>query len=228
MTILYVLSIFFRWLHNHRSGVDQTQDFSSTDWYTPGFVNIKKKKTKRLSPYGEHEIWNIEDLKTVVKYEPHKRNKAALALLWDLNGRNHEITLLRTKHVRLRERYGEGEIQHQAKTGSGPILLTFSFPYVRDWLNEHPFRNTPEARLICSLNNGAPIKSEALWTMMKQLKSRITRMIKSWEITDETERERLRVLLTTKKFNPYCLRHSSISHESDFLPDYALKALQAS
>jgi len=32
----------------------------------------------------------------------------------------------------------EGEIPHEAKTGTGPILLTCSFPYVRDWLNEHP------------------------------------------------------------------------------------------
>jgi site-specific recombinase XerD len=132
---------FLRWLHNCRINL------------TPAFVNIKKKKTKRLSPYGEHEIWDIEDLKAVIKYEPHKRNKAALALLWDLNGRNHDITLLRIKHIRFRERYGEGEIPHQAKTGSGPILLTFSFPYVRDWINEHPFRNTPEARLICNLNS---------------------------------------------------------------------------
>ena len=142
---------------------------SSTDWYTPEFVNIKKKRTKRLSPYGEHEIWDIKELQTVIKYEPHKRNKAILSLLWDLNGRNHEITLLRLKHIRLNERYGEGEIPYQAKTGSGPILLTLSFPYVRDWLNEHPFRNSPEARLVCSLINGAPIKPEALWTMMKQL-----------------------------------------------------------
>jgi hypothetical protein len=132
-------------------------------------VNIKKKRTKRLSPYGEHEIWDIKELQTVIKYEPHKRNKAILSLLWDLNGRNHEITLLRLKHIRLNERYGEGEIPYQAKTGSGPILLTLSFPYVRDWLNEHPFRNSPEARLVCSLINGAPIKPEALWTMMKQL-----------------------------------------------------------
>jgi hypothetical protein len=35
------------------------------------------------------------------------------------------------------------EIPHEAKTGTGPILLTCSFPYVRDWLNEHPFRNEP-------------------------------------------------------------------------------------
>ncbi len=37
----------------------------------------------------------------------------------------------------------KGGRRNQAKTGSGPILLTFSFPYVRDWLNEHPFRNEP-------------------------------------------------------------------------------------
>jgi integrase/recombinase XerD len=217
------LKHFFRWLHN--CSLDQAKDHPSspTDWYTPDYVNIKKKKTKRLSPYGEHEIWDINELQTVIKYEPHKRNKAILSLLWDLNGRNHEITLLRLKHIRLNERYGEGEIPYQAKTGSGPILLTFSFPYVRDWLNEHPFRNSPEARLICSLNNGAPIKPEALWTMMKQLRLRIIRLIETGSISDDIERERLQVLINTKRFNPYCLRHSSISHDSDYLPDYALK-----
>ena len=100
---------FFRWLHN--CNFDQAKDHpsSSTDWYTPGFVNIKKERTKRLSPYGEHEIWDIKDLQTVIKYEPHKRNKAILSLFWDLNGRNHEITLPRLKRIRLNERYGEGE-----------------------------------------------------------------------------------------------------------------------
>lgn len=149
---------FFRWLYNCKIMSDkglETVEQSSSDWHTPVFVNIRTKRTKRLSPYGENEIWDIEELKTVIKYESYKRNKAALALLWDLNGRNHEITLLKIKNIRLRERYGEGEIPHQAKTGSGPILLTFSFPHVRDWLNEHPFRNTPGARLICNLNNGA-------------------------------------------------------------------------
>jgi hypothetical protein len=71
---------------------------------------------------------------------------------------------LKIKNVRLRENYGEGDIPYQAKTGSGPILLTCSFPYVRDWLNEHPFKNSPEASLICNLLNGSPIKPEAMWT----------------------------------------------------------------
>jgi integrase/recombinase XerD len=85
-------------------------------------MNIKKKRTKRLSPYGEHEIWDIKELQAVIKYEPHKRNKAILSLLWDLNGRNHKITLLRLKHIRLNEQYWEGEIPYQAKTGSQNIL----------------------------------------------------------------------------------------------------------
>jgi hypothetical protein len=32
------------------------------------------------------------------------------------------------------------EVPHEAKTGTGRILLTYVL-YVRDWLNEHPFRN---------------------------------------------------------------------------------------
>ncbi len=43
--------------------------------------------------------------------------------------------------------------------GGGPILLTCSFPYVRGWLNNYPFRNQPEARVICSLYNGSPVKN---------------------------------------------------------------------
>lgn len=58
---------------------------------------------------------------------------------------------------------------------------------------------------------------------MMQLRSRIRRLAETGAITDEGEREKLRVLLSTKKFNPYCFRRSSISHDSDFLPDYALK-----
>jgi integrase/recombinase XerD len=122
------------------------------NWNSPDFLkNVKEKKTKRLSPYVENELWQKEELLSIIKYESFKRNKAILSLMWDLNARPHEITLLKIKHIRLKDKYGEGEIPHEAKTGSGPILLTLSFPYVRDWLNEHPFKNEPNARLICNL-----------------------------------------------------------------------------
>jgi integrase/recombinase XerD len=200
------LKYFFRWVYNCRknSGNNDNKNLSTmsqSEWETPAFVKIKEKKSKRLSQYSETELWERDEILSIVKYEPYKRNKAALTLLWDLDARNHEITLLKIKNIRFREKYGEGEIPHEAKTGSGPVLLTCSFPYVRDWLNEHPFKNEPNARLICNLQNGAPVKPDTLWKVMRKIRS----------------------LINTNKWNPYFIRHSAITSDSDFLPEYALK-----
>ena len=106
------IKYFFRWLHNYDD--KRFDDVQFSDWKTPDFVRIKKKKTKRISPYLENELWEKEDLLAIIKYEPFKRNKAILSLLWDLDARPHEVALLRIKHIRLKERYGEGEIPHDA------------------------------------------------------------------------------------------------------------------
>lgn len=218
------IKYFFRWLHNQKERENKGLEIIPTsDWITPTFVQIKEKRTKPISPYLETELWERDEILSIVKYEPYKRNKAALSLLWDLNARNHEVTSLRIKHIRLREKYGEGEVPYESKTGTGPTLFTSSFQYVRDWLNEHPFRNEANARLICNLVTGAPIKPDALCTMMKQLRKRVTRLLENGAITDEGERLRLEFLLKTKKWNPYCIRHSAITSDSDYLPEYALK-----
>jgi hypothetical protein len=216
------LRLFFRWLYNcrNKSSKDVTPQ---SDWETPPFARIKEKKTKRVSPYSETELWERDEIFFILKFEPYKRNKAALALFWDLDARNHEITLLKIKHIRLRDSYGEGEIPYQAKTGSGPVLLTASFPYVRVWLNEHPFRNEPDARLICNLLTGGPVKSDAMWTMMKQLRQRVIRLIENNSIINKEELQKLGHLIKTKKWNPYCIRHSAITADSDYLPEDALK-----
>ena len=215
------IKYFFRWMYNCKD--KDLDDVPFSDWETPDFVKIKNKKTKRISPYLENELWEKDDLLTIIKYESYKRNKAILALLWDLDARPHELTLLKIKHIRLRDKYGEGEIPHEAKTGTGPILLTTSFPYVRDWLNEHPFKNEPNSRLICNLINGSPITADNIDKVMKQLRERIIRLLKNGEINNKDEREKIEFLLKTKKWNPYCIRHSAITADSDYLPEYALK-----
>jgi hypothetical protein len=215
------IKYFFRWLYNCKD--KDLDDIPFSEWETPDFVQIKKKKTKRISPYLENELWEKDDILTIIKYESYKRNKAILSLLWDLDARPHELTLLKIKHIRLKDKYGEGEIPHEAKTGTGPILLTCSFPYVRDWLNEHPFRNEPNSRLICNLINGAPITADNIDKVMKQLRERIIRLLENGEINNLEEREKIEYLLKTKKWNPYCIRHSAITSDSDYLPEYALK-----
>jgi hypothetical protein len=109
------IKYFFRWLHNQKiKEIDECKnededEISQVNWETPIFVQVKKKRTKRLSPYSSTQIWDLDELLAIVKYEPSIRNKAALTLFWDLNGRNHEITTLKVGNIRLRERYGEGE-----------------------------------------------------------------------------------------------------------------------
>ena len=62
-----------------------------------------------------------------------------------------------------------------------------------------------------------------MWTMKKYLISRIIRLVKEKSITDIKEKEKLEYLIKNKKWNPYCIRHSAITSDSDYLPEYALK-----
>jgi hypothetical protein len=59
--------------------------------------------------------------------------------------------------------------------------------------------------------------------MMKKLINRIAAMIENGSIKEQKKEERLEFLLRTKRWNPYCLRHSAITYDSDYLPDYAIK-----
>ena len=64
---------------------EKQEILSSSDWETPSFVRIKKKQAKRQSPYLETELWEHDDLLFITKYEPFKRNKAALTFTYYSN-----------------------------------------------------------------------------------------------------------------------------------------------
>jgi integrase/recombinase XerD len=48
----------------------------------------------------QKELWDLDEILFIIKFEPHIRNKAALTLVWDLGARNHEVTLSKIKHIR--------------------------------------------------------------------------------------------------------------------------------
>lgn len=148
MATLEIWSIYSDGIHSYKLKINE-----GLEQETP-FAQIRKKKTKRLSPYGENEIWELDELQTIIKYESQKRNKAALALMWDLSGRNHEITLLKLRHIRLREKYGEGEIPHQSKPGSGPFYFLVRFRILQIGLTNIPSGTRYSfLSLVFSINN---------------------------------------------------------------------------
>jgi integrase/recombinase XerD len=104
---LWRIKYFYRWIYNIKQNSDKENfNLEPSNWITPVFVQINKIKTKRVSPYLESELWDKDEIGSIIKYKPYTRNKATIMLMWDLNARPHEITFLKIKHIRLKERYG--------------------------------------------------------------------------------------------------------------------------
>lgn len=54
---LWRIKYFCRWFHNYKLVKEKGEEPAEVaDWITPSFVSIKKKKTKRISPYLEIEL----------------------------------------------------------------------------------------------------------------------------------------------------------------------------
>ena len=120
------IKYFLRWLHNHKDKEQKGMEpLQQSAWSTPPFANIKKKKSKRISPYLERELWERDEIFSLIKYQPYKRHKAALALLWDLNARPHEISFLKIKHIRLKDNMVKEKFHMKQKRG---VDLSYKLP----------------------------------------------------------------------------------------------------
>lgn len=76
------INYFFRWLLNYKHKASNGDEIlSNSEWITPALAQIKEKRTKCLSPYLESELWERDEILTIIKYEPYKRNKVALSLM---------------------------------------------------------------------------------------------------------------------------------------------------
>lgn len=207
---------FYRWLHNKGNS-------DPSSWKTPAFLlEIKRKKDKRERTYDDSELWERHEVQFILPYERHLRNKAIIGALWDLNGRNHEITKLEIRHLTFKEEYAEGVIPDDTKTGGRPMMIILGFPYLRDLKNIHPFKNNPRSKVFLSFRNNMPLEPDTIWRILDDLKKRIEWMVKEGQITDDEEKRKLGFLLNTRRWNPYCFRHSSSTDDADYLSRDAL------
>jgi hypothetical protein len=55
--------------HNYKLVKEKGNEPSNVlDWISPSFVSIKKKTTKRISPYLETKLWQKEDILRNIEY----------------------------------------------------------------------------------------------------------------------------------------------------------------
>jgi integrase/recombinase XerD len=113
------------------------------------------------------------------------------------------------------------------KTGSRPLVLIDSIPYVKDYLDhEHPQPSNPNAILL-SGNSRSKSFGRAIGVMAVEFlyryykKEFFPKLLESPNVLPE-DKPRLKELLK-KPWNPYILRHSSLTEKSKILKEHILR-----
>lgn len=144
---------FFKWLYS--------PDIEPDKRPKPYVVeNIQELKRKEKSIYKPTDLWTSEDDLLFLKYCPSKRMKCFHMMAKDTSCRPHELLKLRIRDVTFKitpEKYQYAELMVNGKTGSRPLVLIDSIPYLKDYLDhEHPQPSNPNAIL---LSGGSQTKS---------------------------------------------------------------------
>ena len=107
----------------------------------PVAENIPQLKRKEKSIYKPTDLWTAEDDLFFLKYCPSKRMKCYHMVSRDLSCRPNEVLKLRIKDIQFKTAGNSqyAQVVVNGKTGTRPIPLINSIPYVKDYLDyEHP------------------------------------------------------------------------------------------
>ena len=162
-----------------------------------------------------------------LKYCPSKRDKCYHAISRDLSARPHEILKLKIRDLSFKK-IGTSqyvEVVVNGKTGTRPIPLFNSLPYVKDYLtNEHPLPGNPNSPFICSTGKsmGRRISTRRLHRIYDNYKNiTFPRLLQSPEVVPEDKRQIQELL--KKPWNPYIRRHTALTEKSMKVKEHVLR-----
>jgi integrase len=204
---------FFKWLHS--PDIEQSK--------RPKFIeNIPQPI------YKPTDLWTAQDDLLFLKYSPSKRMKCFHTMAKDTSCRPHELLKLRIRDVTFKitpDKSQYAEIQVNGKTGSRPLVLIDSIPYVKDYLDhEHPQPRNPNAIFLSGNRRslGRVLGIRAIETIYRQYKKELyPKLLESPNVLSE-DKPKIRELLK-KPWNPYILRHSSLTDKSKILKEHVLR-----
>lgn len=180
---------------------------------------IKQLKRKEKSIYKPSDLWTQEDDILFLKYCPNAIYRCYHAISRDSSCRPTELLKLRVKDVVFKmagdKQYAE--ILVNGKTGTRHIPLINSIPYLKDWLDEHPEKNNPNAYLFS--RKGRMITSGGL---RNNYKYRLRPYFAGLNDIDSNDKKAIKELLK-KPWNPYIRRHSALTDKSKMLKEHVLR-----
>lgn len=182
------LRVFYRF--HDDLGIDDPMD-----------IELDEQQGRDLSP---NDLLTQEDVDALLSHTPNLRDRAFLTLALATGQRLDAIRTLRIKHVEsdgrtMDIRLNEREAALKGASGTRPLL--WAKHYVRDWYENHPYRDDPEAALFCPLPDSRGLNdpnSEEREPLHKE----------SWRGTLKRMAKRAGL---EKKIYPHLLRHTAIT-----------------
>ncbi|MHB8100924.1 MAG: tyrosine-type recombinase/integrase [Methanosarcina sp.] len=181
---------FYKWLNGG-------EEPSTVKW-----VRTTLQKQDRKLP---EDMLAEDEIKQMIDAATNKRDKAIIALLWDIGARVGEVGSLRVKHVKFDDL--GGVIIVNGKTGPRRVRAVWSVDYLKDWLEEHPSKNDPESPMWFNFakrrNVLEPMRYDAI-------RMRLNKISKKAGIS--------------KKIHPHLFRHSRCTYMANYLTEAQMNA----
>ena len=211
---------FFKWLYS--------PDIEPSKRAKPPMLeNIPKLRRKETSIYKPSDLWTHQDDLLFLEYCPSKRDRCYHAISRDSSCRPHEILKLKIRDLSFKS-VGSSqyvEVVVNGKTGTRPIPIINSIPYLKDYLDhEHPQPRNPSAPLICGEGKslGRHISIISLNKIYGNYKQHLfPKLLESPNVLPE-DKQKIADLLK-KPWNPYVRRHSAITEKSMILKEHVLR-----
>ena len=140
------------------------------------------------------------DVLNLIKHAEHQRDKAIIALLWDVGARIGEIGNLRIKHIMFDE-YG-ATVNLKGKTGYRRVRAVWSIEYLRSWLEVHPEGYNPDAPMWVTLNSKENFLEPLQYAAIRM---KLQRIAKKAGIN--------------KRIHPHLFRHSRCTFMANYLTE---------
>jgi integrase len=177
---LSTIRMFYKWL------INKDRHVPTKKWKVPAFFDLIEWKDSTSDKYNASDMWTEEEILLVISTCDHPRDKAVVALGYDVAGRPTELIKMKIKDVMLKENYGQVRLVDH--TGERNPYITIAFKYLLEWINCHPLKDNPEAPLWISLKT-VPKRLGNAWIydlLVKRIKPKLEHKIR-------------------KPFNPYCI-----------------------
>jgi len=131
------LKKFFRWLRKSENYPEEVS-----------WIKTAQGMNSRKLP---EELLSEKDIKQLVATSSDPQTKAIVAVLWDAGLRIGELLTMKIRHVEPEKNYAR--IIVEGKTGMRRLIITYSWPYLIQWLNLHPLKDDNSAPLWLKRNN---------------------------------------------------------------------------